>query len=118
MDDKLRTFPNYHRETYANEIGYLDEVVLGDYLCTTIFGLKMSQIKTTHDQLVGDPVTTDIKTNDGTVHPKSNYDNTVPLYNHANQRPNYYDFLSLSRDISVANNSITLYLFTSNTPAA
>jgi hypothetical protein len=49
MDDKLRTFPNSHSGTYANEIGYLGEVVLGDYLCTTIFGLKMSQIKTTHD---------------------------------------------------------------------
>ena len=38
-----------------------------------------------------------MKTKDRTAKPKKHYDNSVPLYNHSHQRPNYYYFISLLR---------------------
>ncbi len=42
-------------------------------------------------------LTLDLKTKDRTVKPRIGYDNSVPLYNHEHQRPNYYFFVSLLR---------------------
>ena len=56
--------------------------------------------KTTHDYLVGNGLTIDVKAKDRTVTPKFDYDNSVPLYNQTHQRPDYFLFISLERSRS------------------
>jgi hypothetical protein len=45
-----------------------------------------------------------VKTKDRTVYPRPDYDNSVPIYNHDHQRPDYYYFVSLVRDAGTATN--------------
>jgi hypothetical protein len=54
--------------------------------------------ETTHDYRVGTGITVDVKTKDRTVVPRSDFDNSAPLYNHTHQRPEYFLFISLCRD--------------------
>ena len=41
--------------------------------------------------------------------PLLNYDNSVPLYNHEHQRPDWYIFVSLLRDTSADKNDISRF---------
>ena len=70
---------------------------------------KDMRTETTHDYLLFDSCTVDVKTKDRTVLPKINYDNSVPLYNHEHQRPDYYLFISLFRDKNIPVSDIRRY---------
>lgn len=88
-----------HRKTEANIVGCIGEVVFERLL--SHFGVAFEDCRggTEHDYLVGG-YTVDVKTKDRTVIPRLDYDNSVPLYNHEHQRPDFYYFVSLFRDPS------------------
>ena len=95
---EIPIYKGSHRGIKANQVGSLGEVVFEEFL-------KMNQIKftdqrnlTTHDYLINDNLTVEIKTKDRTVKPKLYFDNSVPIYNHPHQRPNYFYFISLLRN--------------------
>jgi hypothetical protein len=94
----LPVFDNSHRGLDANYIGCIGEILVADYL--ERHGVKVDDDRetTTHDFRVGpSKFTVDVKTKDRTVAPKIFYDNSVPLYNHEHQRPDFYYFVSLYR---------------------
>ncbi|MEI8623484.1 hypothetical protein P4S67_02775 [Pseudoalteromonas sp. B137] len=65
--------------------------------------------KTTHDYILTNGLTIDVKTKDRTVRPKSDYDNSAPLYNHSHQKPDYFLFISLERNKDNKINDITKF---------
>tara|TARA_X000000950_G_C13886996_1_gene649278 strand:+ start:1034 stop:1606 length:573 start_codon:yes stop_codon:yes gene_type:complete len=98
--ENLKIFTNSHRKKEANEVGCLGEVVLEEFFRKHCIKYKDDRDKTTHDYLINNLYTLDVKTKDRTVFPKKHFDNSVPLYNHDHQRPDYYYFVSLKRDTS------------------
>ena len=95
---EIPIYKGSHRGIKANQVGSLGEVVFEEFL-------KMNQIKftdqrnlTTHDYLINETITVDVKTKDRTVRPLGFFDNSVPIYNHQHQRPHYYYFISLLRN--------------------
>ena len=101
---KLPVFEGSHRKEAANLVGCIGEVVMERYF--TVKGIEFERRleSTTEDYLVGRKFTLDVKTKDRTVVPKDYFDNSVPLYNHDHQRPDYYYFVSLLRDKSIDEN--------------
>lgn len=98
---RAKALPEYdysHRKLQANLVGCIGELALGEYF--RIKGIKFTDERneTTHDFLVSGRITLDVKTKDRTVRPRQNFDNSVPLYNHEHQRPQYFYFVSLLRD--------------------
>lgn len=91
-------FENSHRQEEANEVGCLGEMIAERWMQKENIEYEPELDKTTHDYIVGKNITIDVKTKDRTVVPKSNYDNSAPLYNHEHQRPDYFLFISLQRD--------------------
>ena len=97
---KTKIFENSYRKYEANEVGCLGEVVLEYFFKENNIEFIDERNKTTHDYLINHLHTLDVKTKDRTVFPKKNFDNSIPLYNHSHQRPDYYYFISLKRDSS------------------
>jgi len=91
-------YENSHRKEMANEVGFLGEVIAECWFDKNQILFKDERTKTTHDYLINNKFTLDVKTKDRTVLPKAYYDNSVPLYNHDHQRPDYFLFISLVRD--------------------
>lgn len=89
-----------HRKQEANIVGCLGEVVFEKFL--SHFGIEFQDCRegTEHDYRING-YTVDVKTKDRTVVPRITFDNSVPLYNHEHQRPDYYYFVSLLRDTSI-----------------
>ena len=98
---RANALPEYeysHRKLQANFVGCIGEIVMGDFFEQKGIQFTDDRHNTTHDFLVSNCLTIDVKTKDRTVRPQRNYDNSVPLYNHEHQRPDYYYFVSLLRD--------------------
>jgi hypothetical protein len=91
-------FEKSHRKDEANGVGCLGEVIAEHWMKHHNIPYTPELEKTTHDYLVGNGLTIDVKAKDRTVAPKFDYDNSAPLYNHAHQRPDYFFFISLERD--------------------
>jgi len=107
--ERVKESPIYdgsHRGKQANEVGFLGEIVAESWFNKHGLLFQDDRSKTTQDYILNKKFTLDVKTKDRTVVPKSNYDNSVPLYNHAHQRPNYYLFISLFRDKNIPENDI------------
>jgi hypothetical protein len=95
---KLPIFANSHRKRNANEIGCLGEVIAEQWMRSNCINYTPNLEETTHDYVVNNQLTIDVKTKDRTVVPKIDYDNSAPFYNHTHQQPDYFFFISLKRD--------------------
>jgi hypothetical protein len=95
---KQRVFTKSHRKDEANGVGCLGEVIAEFWMKRHNIPFSPELEKTTHDYIVGNNLTIDVKAKDRTVKPKFDYDNSAPLYNHTHQRPDYFLFISLERD--------------------
>lgn len=103
-------YKNSHRKENANQVGFLGEIVFEDFLETA--GIEFSKDKkTTHDYSIRDDIKVELKTKDRTVMPKLNFDNSVPLYNHVHQQPDFYYFISLERQKSQISNDIRRFKY-------
>lgn len=94
----LPVFENSHRQLQANVVGSIGEIVFEEFLERHYIPFEDHRDSTRHDYVISSKITLDLKTKDRTVRPKISYDNSVPLYNHEHQRPDYYYFISLLRD--------------------
>ncbi|MDQ7968702.1 MAG: hypothetical protein REI95_03575, partial [Oxalicibacterium faecigallinarum] len=107
---KVKELPIYeksHRKQQANEVGVLGEVIAEYWLKEEKVNFLDETHCTTHDyRFVPSGKTIDVKTKDRTVIPESDYDCSVPLYNHSHQQPDYYLFISLYRDKKSKENSL------------
>lgn len=107
--ESLPVLKNSHRKLQANIVGCIGEVVFERFMEEHDIPCEDQRGSTEHDYVIGDGITVDVKTKDRTVRPRSFYDNSVPLYNHAHQRPDYYYFVSLLRDKSIGTNDINRF---------
>lgn len=87
-----------HRKEAANLVGSIGEIIFK--ACMEKHGIIVEDLtdRTDMDFRLQGRFTVDVKTKDRTVFPKADYDNSIPLYNHAHQRPDYFFFISLVRD--------------------
>ncbi len=94
-----------HRKEAANLVGSIGEIVFES--CMKQHGIFVEDLtgRTDMDFRLQDRFTVDVKTKDRTVFPKAEYDNSVPLYNHEHQTPDYFFFISLVRDKAIDKNS-------------
>jgi hypothetical protein len=99
--DSLPIFENSHRQEQANLVGCIGEIVFERYLAHHEITFKNDTISTRRDYVIGNSLALDVKTKDRTVRPQRHFDNSVPLYNHPHQRPDYYYFISLLREKSL-----------------
>ena len=97
--EKNPIYDGSHRQGMANQVGFLGEIVAEKWFSKHCIPFQHEDV-TKHDYIICNKITLDVKTKDRTVAPKINYDNSVPLYNHNHQRPDYYLFISLLRDKS------------------
>ena len=107
--DRVGGSPIYeysHRGSNANQVGFLGEIVVEKYLEENGVIFLDDRVKTTHDYVINKKHKLDVKTKDRTVKPELHFDNSVPLYNHEHQRPDYYYFVSLLRDREFKENDI------------
>ena len=94
------THPVYagsHRGEAANEVGFLGEIVVQDYLAAAGVPYR-AEFTTRHDLVVIGSGRLEVKTKDRTVSPRPDFDCSVPLYNHDHQDVAYWIFVSLLRD--------------------
>ncbi len=105
----LPIFEKSHRGNQANEIGCLGEVIAEKWMSSNGIIFNPNLEKTTHDYIVNETLTIDVKTKDRTVRPKLDYDNSAPLYNHLHQRPDYFLFISLERNKKTNKQDIRKY---------
>jgi len=106
---KSQVYNGSHRGEEGNEVGFLGEIVAEAWFKRSGIKFKDDRDKTTHDYTFENGMTVDVKTKDRTVIPRYNYDNSVPLYNHSHQRPDYYLFVSLLRDKNINVSDIRRY---------
>ena len=92
---ELPEYDYSHRKLQANFVGCIGELAFAEYIRLKGINFTDDRHETTHDFLISGRITLDVKTKDRTVKPKPNYDNSVPLYNHEHQRPDFYYFVSL-----------------------
>jgi len=87
-----------HRKEAANLVGSIGEIVFK--ACMEQHDVTVQDLtdRTDMDFRLNGLFTVDVKTKDRTVFPKADYDNSIPLYNHEHQRPDYFFFISLVRD--------------------
>jgi hypothetical protein len=107
--ERVKKSPIYersHRGSDANQVGFLGEIVIENFLEESGVAFKDDRDATTHDYIINKKYKLDVKTKDRTVLPRIHYENSVPLYNHEHQRPDYYYFVSLLRDREYQNNDI------------
>lgn len=100
----LPIFDNSHRAHEANLVGCIGEVVFEMFLDHHKVSYQDDTWSTEHDYVVAGKYSVDVKTKDRTVFPRADFDNSVPLYNHEHQRPDYYYFVSLVRDARIPAN--------------
>ena len=86
-----------HRHESANLVGTIGELVFTAMLSAHGVPFEDATDRTDYDYVVGSGSKVDVKTKDRTVFPRAGYDNSVPLYNHDHQRPDWYYFISLYR---------------------
>jgi len=103
---KLPILENSHRGEEGNEIGCLGEIIAEEWMKSKGIYFTSQLNKTTHDYTVDSRIRIDVKTKDRKVILKKYYDNTVPLYNHEHQRPDYFLFVSLHCDQNMDKNNI------------
>lgn len=84
------------RETAANEVGAMGELVTFRYL--ELIGVQYRDDSTYDHDLVTHAGTVDVKTKERTVVPLPHYDCTVADYNEDWQHPDWYLFVSLLSD--------------------
>ena len=72
--EKLKIFTKSHRKKEGNEVGCLGEVVLEEFFKKHNIKYKDDRDKTTHDYLINNLYTLDVKTKDRTVFPKKHFD--------------------------------------------
>lgn len=99
-------FENSHRGAEANLVGAIGEVIAEQWFFQNGIQFTNETYETTHDYTIGGRFTLDVKTKDRTVLPQPTYDNSVPLYNHEHQRPDYFLFISLVRDKNISNEDL------------
>jgi hypothetical protein len=105
-EQRVASAPIYegsHRKKQANEVGFLVEVLAEEWFVSNGILFDDHRETTQEDYFIDEKYTLDVKTKDRTVKPALSYDNSVPLYNHEHQRPDYYLFISLLRDKKVRN---------------
>jgi len=95
---ELPIFDGSHRELQANIIGCIGEVVFQKFLIHHQVPFEDLTNRTDLDYIINGTISVDVKTKDRTVFPQRHFANSVPLYNHDHQRPDYYYFVSLLRD--------------------
>lgn len=93
----LPVYARSHRETAANLVGCLGEVIV-EHALTQFDVPYRAAYETTHDLIVSDRYTIEIKTKDRTVPPRADYEASLPAYNHDHQQPDFFVFVSLERD--------------------
>jgi hypothetical protein len=98
----LPIFDYSHRAFEANLVGSIGEVVFEMFLDRHGIPFRDVTWSTERDYVVANGISVDVKTKDRTVYPRADYDNSVPIYNHDHQRPDYYYFVSLVRDAGAA----------------
>ena len=80
----------------ANLVGAYGEIIVFDHFLKIGLNAYFAH-KTTHDiEVEGYKI--DVKTKERTVIPKPHYECTVPAYNHAHQKPNWFVFVSLLKN--------------------
>lgn len=87
-----------HRKEAANFVGSIGEIVFKACMKQHNVDVENLTDRTDMDYRLQGRFTVDVKTKDRTVFPKADYDNSIPLYNHEHQRPDYFFFISLVRD--------------------
>ena len=95
---EIPIYKGSHRGLNANQVGSLGEVVFEEFLELNKIRFSDQRNLTTHDYLINKKITVDVKTKDRTARPLEFFDNSVPIYNHKHQRPNYFYFISLLRN--------------------
>lgn len=98
-----------HRKEEANEVGFIGEIIFEEFLNDNGVIYSDERSSTKHDYIINGKYSLDLKTKDRTVIPMIHYDNSVPLYNHEHQRPDYYYFISLFRDKNDKTKDITRF---------
>ena len=93
----LPVFEGSHRKRQANIVGCIGEVVFERLLEKNGIPFVDHRESTQRDYVVNERLSLEVTTKDRTVRPKINFDNSVPLYNHEHQRPDFYYFVSLYR---------------------
>jgi hypothetical protein len=104
-EERARALPVFdysHRAYEANLVGSIGEIVFEMFLDHHHISYRDDTWSTERDYVVAERFSVDVKTKDRTVYPRPDYDNSVPIYNHDHQRPDYYYFVSLVRDSAVA----------------
>ncbi len=92
----LPIFERSYRGLQANIIGCIGEIIFEQFIGFHGVSIIDDRHDTRHDYLVGrDKVRIDVKTKERKHPPRPDFDNSVPLYNHNHQRPDYYAFMSL-----------------------
>ncbi len=94
-----------HRKEAANLVDSIGEIVFESFMKHHGISVEDLTDRTDIDFRLQDRFTIDVKTKDRTVLPKAEFDNSVPLYNHEHQTPDYFFFISLVRDKAVDQNS-------------
>ena len=107
--NSTKVYAGSHRGSQANQVGFLGEVVAEEWFRDNRIRFEDCRESTKLDYRVGKGFTVDVKTKDRTVPPRINFDNSVPLYNHSHQRPQFYLFISLLRDKKFEKNNIQRY---------
>jgi hypothetical protein len=109
--NKSFVFEGSHRKHEANEVGILGEIISELWLSLEGISFVDCRESTELDYLIENAISLDVKTKDRTVLPKKYYDNSVPLYNHSHQRPDYYLFVSLLRNTAIDPSSIRRFTY-------
>jgi hypothetical protein len=92
----LPIYKNSHRGVKANQVGVMGELLAEIWFTSN--GIDYYDEKCTqYDYRLSNNETIDVKTKDRTVKPRANFDCSIPLYNHAHQKPDYYLYISLIR---------------------
>lgn len=107
--EKAPIYKLSHRKKEANEVGFLGEILFEEFLKQNNIKFSDERISTKYDYIINNAISVDLKTKDRTVVPKIYYDNSVPLYNHDHQRPDYYYFISLFRNKDDKSKNITRF---------
>lgn len=85
-----------HRGAAANEIGCLGEAIALRVFAES--GIPLTEVfATTHDFLLPNGQSVEVKTKDRTVPPEPHFDCSIPEYVAGHQTANFYAFISLER---------------------
>jgi hypothetical protein len=98
--DQRPIYRRSHRGLAANEVG-----CLGEAITSRVFqehGIELTEaFTTTHDFVLSNGRTIEVKTKDRTVAPQPHFDCSVPEYVAAHQQASFFVFISLQRNRGV-----------------